>query len=674
MIEAYYAYARWGAKAKVADLEKRYPQLLAPILQQNRSFFSTHETIFPLETVTSISSATLSSISVSDTLDLTAILKASQTISGEIELEKLLSSLLRIALENAGADRCILMLLQDNHLLIKGSITQETQFMALQSFPIEDSQEIPHKLIYKVKHSQQTVVLLDATADITFANDPYIIRQQPQSILCSPILHQGKLLGILYLENNLATGVFTSARIELLNLLCAQAAISLENARLYQCSLEYAQQLERSLNELKIAQTRFHHLVDNVPGVVYQFLMATDGSVSMPYISSDCYDLYEVTASQAIANVQIILDMVHPEDAESNRQSVADSVQTLTPWRWEGRIVTPSGIIKWIHGEGRIEKLSDGTLVWDGLLLDISDRKRAELALQQKSQDLEQALQDLQQAQLQIVQSEKMSALGNLVAGVAHEMNNPLGFISASLQEAKPTFAEMIEHLKLYQESFPDRTDKIKAHAEEIDLEYNLEDLPKMLDSMSIACDRLKNISTSLRTFSRADRDYKVPFNIHEGIDSTLLILKHRLKANDLRPAIEVITNYGNLPLIECFPGQLNQVFMNIIANAIDALEESNLRRSFQKIQANLNRITIRTEIKDNESVMISIADNGIGMTEEVKYHIFDHLFTTKTVGKGTGLGLAIAKSIVESTHNGKLSCNSVLGQGTEFLIEIPAS
>ncbi|WP_242060402.1 AAA family ATPase [Aerosakkonema funiforme] len=671
MIEAYYAYARWGAKAKVADLEKRYPQLLAPILQQNRSFFSTHETIFPLETVTSISSATLSSISVSDTLDLTAILKASQTISGEIELEKLLSSLLRIALENAGADRCILMLLQDNHLLIKGSITQETQFMALQSFPIEDSQEIPHKLIYKVKHSQQTVVLLDATADITFANDPYIIRQQPQSILCSPILHQGKLLGILYLENNLATGVFTSARIELLNLLCAQAAISLENARLYQRSQEYAQQLERSLNELKIAQTRFHHLVDNVPGVVYQFLMATDGSVSMPYISSDCYDLYEVTASQAIANVQIILDMVHPEDAESNRQSVADSVQTLTPWRWEGRIVTPSGIIKWIHGEGRIEKLSDGTLVWDGLLLDISDRKRAELALQQKSQDLEQALQDLQQAQLQIVQSEKMSALGNLVAGVAHEMNNPLGFISASLQEAKPTFAEIVEHLKIYQETLIHPTEEIQNHAEEIDLEYCLEDLPKMLDSMSVACDRLKNISTSLRTFSRADREYKVPFNLHEGIESTLLILKHRLKANEQRPAIEVVTNYGNLPQIDCFPGQLNQVFMNILANAIDALEESNLGRNFAEIKAKPNQITIQTSLVDN-LVEIRIADNGKGMTEAIKAKIFGHLFTTKAVGKGTGLGLAISKSIVVEKHGGSIQVNSILGSGTEFIITLP--
>jgi predicted ATPase/signal transduction histidine kinase len=536
MIEAYYSYARWGAKAKVAELERRYPQLLASILQQNRTAFSVNETVFATGTVTSTSSSSSSSSSssVSDSLDLKAILKASQSISGEIELEKLLSALLRILIENAGADKCVLMLLQDDslrdtkgeRLLIKGSIIEGSEPVVLQHLPIDDSQDIPLKLIYKVLRNRLPVVLINATADPTLVNDPYIMRQEPKSILCSPILHQGKLLGILYLENNLATGAFTSERVELLNLLCAQAAISLENAQLYERAQEYAQQLE-------------------------------------------------------------------------------------------------------------------------------------------------QALTDLQNAQLQIVQSEKMSALGNLVAGVAHEMNNPLGFIAASLKLAKPTLADLVEHLKLYQENLPNPADEITDHAESIDLDYSLSDLPKMIDSMSMACDRLKNISTSLRTFSRADQDYKVPFNIHEGINSTILILKHRIKANEQRPAIEVVTNYGNLPQIECFPGQLNQVFMNILANAIDALEESNHGRSFEEIKANPNLITITTSIENN-LVKIAIADNGKGMNEQVKSKVFDHLFTTKAVGKGTGLGLAIARQIVEETHGGKLSFNSVLGHGTEFITEIP--
>ncbi|MBD2488505.1 ATP-binding sensor histidine kinase [Aulosira sp. FACHB-615] len=658
MTQAYYAYARWGAKAKVADLERRYPQLLAPILQQTRFSLSTNETILALGSVSSSSSSSSSS-SVSDTLDLKAILKASQSISGKIELEKLLSSLLSIVIENAGADKCVLMLLRDSRLLIAGSITQRNEPVVLQNLAVEDSQEIPLKLIYKVKRNSQTIILLDATADITLANDPYIIRQQPQSILCSPILHQGKLLGILYLENNLVTGAFTSDRIELLNLICAQAAISIENAQLYQRSQESAQQLQRSVDELSASNSRFHNLVDNLPGAVYQVHLSTNGEQSLPYISAGCYKLWEIPVQQFNTNVKTLIDIVHPEDIVTFQQALGGAMTTLTSGQWSGRILTPSGIVKWVQAEGYIRKLVDGSFVWDCIMLDISERKQAELALQQ--------------AQLQIVQSEKMSALGNLVAGVAHEMNNPLGFIAATLKQAKPTFADIIEHLKIYQETLPDKSSEILDHEAEIDLEYSIEDLPKMLDSMTIACDRLKNISTSLRTFSRADRDYKVPFNLHEGIDSTILILKHRLKANEQRPAIEVITNYGDLPQIECFPGQLNQVFMNILANAIDALDESNHGRSFESIQAHPNQIIITTSIAE-KTVKISIADNGKGMSEEVKHKIFDHLFTTKAVGKGTGLGLAIAKQIIEEKHGGKITVNSVLGEGTEFVIFLPIS
>ncbi|WP_418006460.1 sensor histidine kinase [Nostoc piscinale] len=264
-----------------------------------------------------------------------------------------------------------------------------------------------------------------------------------------------------------------------------------------------------------------------------------------------------------------------------------------------------------------------------------------------------------------------MSALGNLVAGVAHEMNNPLGFISASLQQAQPILSDITTHLKFYQQALPNPKDEILNHAKEIDLDYSLEDLPKMLDAMVLACERLKSISTSLRTFSRADQTYKVLFNINEGIDSTILILKHRLKANDQRPEIIVVTDYDDLQPILCFPGQLNQVFMNIIANAIDALDESSAGRSFEEIKLNPYKIIVTTAI-ENYHVTISIADNGQGISEDIKSHIFDYLFTTKGVGKGTGLGLAIARQIVEEKHGGKITVNSVLGEGTEFIISLP--
>ncbi|MEH2175375.1 trifunctional serine/threonine-protein kinase/ATP-binding protein/sensor histidine kinase [Nostoc sp.] len=688
MQEAYYSYARWGAKAKVADLERRYPQLLAPILQQTHTSFSTSETIFSLANVTSTSSGTSHSSSVSVALDLAAILKASHTLSGEIEFEKLLSSLLEIVIENAGADKCVFMLLRNDslgdtkseRLLIKGSITVGMQPVVLQRLPVEDSQDIPLKLIYKVKHDRQTAVILDASADRTLANDPYIIRQQPKSILCSPILHQGKLMGILYLENNLATGAFTKDRVELLNLLCAQAAISLENARLYERSLEYSQQLERSLEELSATQSVFQASQQKLQLLVQQTPLAViewDTNYHVTDWNPAAERIFGYSKQEALG---CGFKFIIPEIIQAEMERVSVEIISQEGGNYSiNENVTKDGKIIICAWYNNPLVNADGELIGVASLADditeqqaaLRERKVAELQLQQKAQELETALQNLQQAQLQMVQTEKMSALGNLVAGVAHEMNNPLGFIAASLKLAKPTIADIVEHLKLYQESLPNKSDEIEDHAEEIDLDYSLEDLPKMIDSMSMACDRLKNISTSLRTFSRADQDYKVPFNIHEGIDSTILILKHRLKTNEQRPAIQVVANYSNLPQVECFPGQLNQVFMNIFANAIDALDESNYGLSFEEIKANPNCITITTSVENN-LIKVSITDNAKGMSEEVKQKIFDHLFTTKAVGKGTGLGLAIARQIVEETHGGKLSFNSVLGQGTEFMIEIP--
>jgi signal transduction histidine kinase len=311
------------------------------------------------------------------------------------------------------------------------------------------------------------------------------------------------------------------------------------------------------------------------------------------------------------------------------------------------------------------------------------ERHLVEITLRQQAKELEQALKNLQQTQMQLVQKEKMSALGNLVAGVAHEINNPVGFLSGNLPPAQDYVRDLLKVLDLYRQEYPHPSPTIEREIEVVDLDYLREDLPKLLGSMQVGVKRIHNISTSLRTFSRADKDRKVPFNIHEGLDSTLLILKHRLKANDDHPTIEVITKYSDLPMIECFPGQLNQVFMNILANAIDALEEANQGRSFTEIVTNPNRIIIQTLQLDSDKlgtacasrrVKIQIADNGTGMTEETKQRIFDYLFTTKAVGKGTGLGLALVHQIVVEKHGGEIEVNSVLGKGTEFAIVLPVT
>jgi signal transduction histidine kinase len=302
---------------------------------------------------------------------------------------------------------------------------------------------------------------------------------------------------------------------------------------------------------------------------------------------------------------------------------------------------------------------------------DITERTAAAITLTQTTQELEQALQALQQTQLQVVQSEKMSALGNLVAGVAHEINNPIGCIVGNVGAAQGYINDLLGVIDLYAAQFPAPGQAILDELAAIDLEYIREDLPKLIRAMRDGSDRIKSISRSLRTFSRADTDVKQMFHLHEGIDSTVLILRHRLKPNEHHSAITVITNYGKIPPIACFPGQLNQVFMNIIANAIDAMEESHAGRNFSAIEAQAHCVTISTR-HDGDYVQLTIADNGPGMPISIQAKIFDHLFTTKAVGKGTGLGLAIARQIVVEKHHGTITVNSEVGQGTTFIIRLP--
>ncbi len=290
-----------------------------------------------------------------------------------------------------------------------------------------------------------------------------------------------------------------------------------------------------------------------------------------------------------------------------------------------------------------------------------------------RTNELSQALHELQQFQLQLVQSEKMSTLGQLVASVAHEINNPVGFITGNLSHLADYTYKIINHLQIYRRNYSEPIVEITQDAKEICLDELIKEIPEVISSMEVGIDRISNISTSLRNFSRSDASSKVKFDIHQGIDSTLMILKPRLKGNKKHPEIEVIKQYGNLPLVNCYPGQLNQVFMNVISNAIDALEESVVfLERHQKNQAILT-INIITKLENENYVSISIKDNGLGMDAEIKTRIFDQFFTTKSIGKGTGLGLSISRQIIEK-HEGIISCVSNLGQGTEFTIKIPVS
>ncbi|MFN6481872.1 MULTISPECIES: AAA family ATPase [unclassified Nostoc] len=527
MTKAHYGYRRWGASAKFKDLELKYPELITKVSTQSQVAF-TNNTI-----------TTSTANEKSSGLDLITVIKASQALSEVILLENLLEKLMTIVIENAGAQTGILLLEKAGKLFIeaKASVDQDDLTVG-QSIPVENSQQLPISIINYVTRTKKDVVLSDASNEGSFTIDPYIAENQIKSLICTSIINQGKLIGLLYLENNLTVGAFTSDRIQILKMLSSQAAISLENAQLYANLEDKIEQRTKQLNE--------------------------------------------------------------------------------------------------------------------------------------KNARLKQTLQELKLAQTQLIQTEKMSSLGQMIAGIAHEINNPVSFIHGNLVHIDNYTQDLLGLINIYQNTYPKLTPEIEEFLENIDVNFIKEDMPKTLFSMRSGTERIREIVLTLRNFSRLDEADMKPVNIHEGIESTLLILQSRLQVKPGQAAIEIIKHYGDLPKVECYPGQLNQVFMNILNNAIDALEKLNQETKAEEIKSNYSAIAIRTQAVNPDLVVISIKDNGVGMSDSVRQRIFDPFFTTKPVGQGTGLGLSITYQIVVDKHHGTIECISAPGQGAEFIIQIP--
>lgn len=375
------AYQSWGAIAKITELQKRYAQLLKPVLKP----------LTPIEQAVSPSQRTTESSSgnSSEALDLATLLNASQAISGEIELPKLLATLLTFTLANAGADRGVLLLqselgLQTVAMLESG---QQTQVLSPPRL-VDTSDDVLLGVVNHVKHYLEPLILANALEDTQFAGDPYLLRNQPYSVLCSPILHQGKLLAILYLENHQTANVFTRDRLKILNILCSQAAISLENAQLYQKS-------QQSLETLRSSEARIQAISNNLPGVIIQICINPQTNYSYTsYISAGCYDLYEITVEEMISKQRSLREFEHPDDVARINEAVKESIQNFTEFRQEFRIITPSGKVKWVKVASQPRHRADGFIVWDGIQMDISERKQAQINLTESESKFRSLVED----------------------------------------------------------------------------------------------------------------------------------------------------------------------------------------------------------------------------------------------------------------------------------------
>jgi PAS domain S-box-containing protein len=396
--------------------------------------------------------------------------------------------------------------------------------------------------------------------------------------------------------------------------------------------------LEQVITELKESEERFRLVVEQTRQLIYDYDAASDqirweGAIQ------------EITGYSPLefkkTDVSTWLDRIHPNDR-------AIAAQIFEQSRHQG---------EHYHVEYRFRRADDSYIPLEdyGVCLSQGNSYRLVGAINDIS--------ELKQTQAQLVQQEKMSSLGQLVAGVAHEINNPVSFIYGNLNPARSYIQDLLRLIHLYEEYHPNPAPAIQVEMAAIDLDFLKTDLPRLLASIEMGAIRIKDIVLSLRTFSRLDEaDFK-SVDIHEGLNSTLVILDHRLKVRPNREAIQVIKSYGDLPPVACYPGQLNQVFMNILVNAIDALEELNPPQPM---------IHIRTVQLSARQIAVHIADNGPGIPDTIQKSLFDPFFTTKTVGKGTGLGLAIARQIIEEKHGGTISVTSKLGEGTDFMLKLP--
>ncbi len=487
-----------------------------------------------------------------------------------------------------------------------------------------------------------------------------------KSMIAIRTSYQGKANGVMALHQYDRSRIWTQDEIRLFESVAAQMGIAIAQSNFLQQDKQQRIQLQKSEASLAAAQ-KIAHIGS------WEFDIFSKNFTW----SEEVFCIFGLDPVQSEPTSLELLEMYHPEDRNGFKQTFNLAISEGIDYKKEFRIFHANGQMRYTESRGASVFDDTGKAIkLFGTIMDITDRKQAEVALRtseqrerEKAQQLKQTLEKLKGTQAQLIQAEKMSSIGQMVAGVAHEINNPISFIYCNIIPAARYANDLVKTIQLYQQYYPQPFPEIAEILEEIDVDFIGEDFPKIIDSMQEGANRIKQIILSLRNFSRLDEKDRKAVDIHEGIESTLVILQHRLKEQPKRGEIQIIKEYAKLPQIECYPAQINQVFMNVLSNAIDALEDSAVNSNDEAIQ-----IRITTEVRSKNQVCVRIADNGVGISRAVQSKIFDPFFTTKAVGRGTGLGLSISYQIVKDRHGGELKCYSELGKGTEFAIEVPIS
>ena len=650
LADAVHAYQAWGAVAKVRQLCEKHPEFLLETDGQSSlpglTSHSTHRSTGSHQTSRTANRMV--------GLDLESAMAATQAIAGELESDKLLNRLLRIVIENAGAQRCVLVSQRNEDLYIEADYTVVPENMMLHvNIPLTETYKIPVQVVRYVARTHETIVSGSASVDRIIADDIYIREYKPKSILCLALRHQGQLSAVLYLESNAASHVFNPGRISRIQFLTAYAASALENSRLYEEVRAARQKLEERVQRRTVELSQRNRELRGVFDAVSQGLMTIDrngnvtGGVSAKVTDwfgsfeehSSWFNILSGIDQRFTADFRVFFDQtVH--QADTMMEEFARMSRTLS---LEGRTLS--------FELRPIGKTSD----WQWLLVVISDVTDAE---RQK------------QLEIELRHSQKLESVGRLAAGIAHEINTPTQFVNDNFAFLKESFSDVMALLATYRELLcvcadapgaPESIlEKINAAEEDADIDFIEENIQAAFSEAQDGLTRIATIVGAMKEFAHPEQREKLPSDINRALKNTLSIAR-----NEYKYVADVETSFEELPLVFCHLSDLNQVFLNLIVNAAHAVGEI-VEKTKEK-----GFIRVRTA-HEEDFVCISIEDTGGGIPDNIKDRIFDPFFTTKEVGRGTGQGLMIARNIVVKKHGGTLDFESTKGQGTTFTIRLP--